>query len=73
MTDVVPSSGAGRFVSGDNARELAYAIAELAGSVENRRLAVAAGVALRRRLDPAVVAERFEAIYRTALEKSRHG
>ncbi len=73
VTDVVPSSGAGRFVSGDNARELAYAIAELAGSVENRRLAVAAGVALRRRLDPAVVAERFEAIYRTALEKSRHG
>jgi len=73
VTDVVPSSGAGRFVSGDNAPELAYAIAELAGSVENRRLAVAAGVALRRRLDPAVVAERFEAIYRTALEKSRHG
>jgi len=73
VTNVVPSSGAGRFVSGDNARELAYAIAELAGSVENRRLAVAAGVALRRRLDPAVVAERFEAIYRTALEKSRHG
>jgi len=73
VTDIVPSSGASRFVSADNPRELANAIAELAGNAENRRLAVAAGAALRRRLDPAVVAERFEAIYRTALEKSRHG
>jgi len=73
VTDIVPSSGAGRFVSAENPRELANAIADLAGSAENRRLAVAAGAALRRRLDPAVVAERFEAIYRTALEKSRHG
>jgi glycosyltransferase involved in cell wall biosynthesis len=73
VTDIVPSSGAGRFVSAENPSDLANAIAELAGSAENRRLAVAAGVALRRRLDPAVVAERFEAIYRTALEKSRHG
>ena len=73
VRDIVPASDAGRFVSADNPRELASAIAELAGSAESRRLAVAAGVALRRRLDPAVVAERFEAIYRTALEKSRHG
>jgi len=71
VTDVVPSSGAGRVVAGDNPRALANAIADLAGNAESRRLAVAAGAELRRRLDPAVVAERFEAIYRTALEKSR--
>ena len=70
VTDIVPRSGAGRLISAENPRELSNAIAELAGNADSRRLAAEAGVGLRRRLDPAVVAERFEAIYRAALDKS---
>jgi glycosyltransferase involved in cell wall biosynthesis len=72
VTDIVPASGAGRLVSADP-RELATAIAELSASAESRRAAAAAGAELRRRLDPAVVAERFEAIYRAAVDKARRG
>ncbi|OLB06891.1 MAG: hypothetical protein AUH06_06575 [Gemmatimonadetes bacterium 13_2_20CM_69_27] len=62
VTDIVPETGAGRLVSPD-AREIARAIEELALDPESRRLAAVAGVALRRRFDPAVVAQRFEALY----------
>src|SRR5205807_1785609 len=62
VTDIVPETGAGRLVSPD-AREIARAIEQLTSNPESRRLAAAAGVALRRRFDPAVVAQRFEALY----------
>ena len=62
VTDIVPETGAGRLVSPD-AHEIARAIEELALDPESRRLAAVAGVALRRRFDPAVVAQRFEALY----------
>jgi len=62
VTDIVPETGAGRLVSPD-ARAIAGAIEQLASAPESRRLAAAAGVALRRRFEPAVVAERFEALY----------
>jgi glycosyltransferase involved in cell wall biosynthesis len=72
ITDIVPGNGAGRFVPPD-ARELARAIRELAGQPESRRLAAEAGAALRRRFDPAAVAERFEDVYRQAVERARQG
>ena len=71
VTDIVPETGAGRLVSPD-AREIARAIEQLASDPESRRLAAAAGVALRRRFEPAVVAERFEALYaEVAAQRSR--
>ena len=55
-----------------DAREIARAIEQLASDPESRRLAAAAGVALRRRFEPAVVAERFEALYaEVAAQRSR--
>jgi glycosyltransferase involved in cell wall biosynthesis len=71
VTDIVPARGPGRRVSPGNAGELANAIDELARDPDSRRLAAEAGVALRRRLEPAAVAERFEALYRRALEPAR--
>ncbi len=62
VTDIVPQTGAGRLVSPD-AREIARAIEQLISDPQSRRLAVATGAALRRRFEPAVVAERFEALY----------
>lgn len=64
VSDIVPESGPGRLVAPDPG-EIARAIGELAGDPNARRLAAAAGAALRRRLAPAAVAERFEAVYRT--------
>ena len=72
ITDIVPSNGAGRLVQPD-AREFARALRELADSPDSRRLAAEAGAALRRRFDPAAVAERFEGVYRQAVERSRQG
>ena len=63
VRDIVPERGAGRLVTPD-AREIARAIEELVCDPDARQLAAAAGAALRRRLEPAVVAERFEAVYR---------
>jgi len=63
VRDIVPESGAGRLVAPDS-REIARAIGELVGDPDARRLAAAAGAALRQRLEPAAVAERFEALYR---------
>src|SRR5438445_695162 len=57
ITDIVPSNGAGRLVQPD-AREFARALRELADTPDSRRLAAEAGAALRRRFDPAGVAER---------------
>src|SRR5439155_6553417 len=62
VTDIVPETGAGRLVSPD-AREIARAIEQLASDPESRRLAAAAGVALPRRFEPAVVADGFQDLY----------
>src|SRR5439155_907631 len=70
VTDIVPPQGAGRLVRPD-ARDLAEAIAELARDPDRRRLAAEAGAALRRRFEPAAVAERFEAVYRQAVSQQR--
>src|SRR5439155_1718168 len=72
ITDIVPSNGAGRLVQPD-AREFARALRELADTPDSRRLAAEAGAALRRRFDPAGVAERFEGVYRQAVERFRQG
>ncbi|HYT69829.1 MAG TPA: glycosyltransferase [Gemmatimonadales bacterium] len=69
-TDIVPARGPGRRVAPGNAGELADAIDELAHDPASRRLAAEAGAALRRRLEPAAVAERFEALYRRALKSA---
>ena len=71
MTDIVPEQGPGRRVSPGNPGELADAIDELARDEAARRLAAEAGAELRRRFDPAAVAERFEALYRQALQPER--
>ena len=71
VTDIVPEQGPGRRVSPGNAGELADAIDELARDAAARRLAAEAGAELRRRFDPAAVAERFEALYRQALQPER--
>ena len=70
VTDIVPPNGGGRLVRPD-ARDLAEAIAELARDPDRRRLAAEAGAALRRRFEPAAVAERFEAVYRQAVSPQR--
>jgi glycosyltransferase involved in cell wall biosynthesis len=62
VVDIVPHAGAGRLVTPD-APTLAGAIAELVSDPDARRLAAAAGAALRQRLEPAGAAERFEALY----------
>jgi glycosyltransferase involved in cell wall biosynthesis len=73
VTDIVPASGAGRLVSPGDSWSLAQAIDELARDPDSRRLAAEAGAQLRRRLEPAAVAERFEAVYHEALERQRSG
>lgn len=62
VVDIVPDTGAGRLVTPD-APTIARAIAELVSDPDARRLAAAAGAALRQRLEPAGAAERFEALY----------
>lgn len=68
VTDLVPPTGAGRLVPPNDVAALACAIDELARDPESRRRAAAAGAELRRRIEPAAVAERFEAVYRQALD-----
>ncbi len=68
VTDVVPPTGAGRLVPPNDVAALARAIDELARDPESRRRAAEAGGALRHRVEPAAVAERFEAVYRQALD-----
>lgn len=63
VRDLVPEQGAGRLVTADPP-QFAQAIGELLCDPAARPLAAQAGAALRRRLDPATVAERFEALYR---------
>jgi glycosyltransferase involved in cell wall biosynthesis len=70
VRDIVPTTGAGRLVNAD-ADELARAITELLDQPDARRLAVAAGAALRRRLEPGDVAEHFETLYRRAAVRRR--
>ncbi len=73
VTDVVPAAGAGRLVPSGDASELARAIEELIRDPDNRRLAAEAGAALKRRLEPAAVAEVFESVYARVLEqRGRH-
>jgi len=72
VTDIVPAQGGGRLVAPD-AGEIARAIEELVTDPAARGLAAAAGAALRRRLEPAAVAEHFEAVYRGVATGSRSG
>lgn len=62
VTDVVPTSGAGRLVS-DDADAIAKAIKELLGDPSARDQAAAAGRRLKDHLDPKHVAEVFERVY----------
>jgi glycosyltransferase involved in cell wall biosynthesis len=66
VCDFVPASGAGRVVDAEP-EQLARAIVELCDDPDARRLAAAEGDALRRRLGPSAVAERFESLYRQVL------
>jgi glycosyltransferase involved in cell wall biosynthesis len=68
VTDVVPATGAGRLVPPHDVAALARALDELARDPDSRRRAVEAGRLVRRRVEPAAVAERFEAVYRRALD-----
>jgi len=68
VTDVVPGTGPGRLIAPGDSWALAQAIDELARDADSRRLAAELGADLRRRLEPDAVAQRFEAVYRQALE-----
>ena len=68
VRDIVPASGAGRLVAPDS-REVGKAIMELIHDPNARRLAQEAGAVLRRRLEPAAAAERFESVYRTVASR----
>lgn len=63
VRDIVPEQGAGRLVEPESAA-LARALGEVLCDPDARRLAAAAGVALRHRLAPSTVAGTFEALYR---------
>ncbi|HEX4600760.1 MAG TPA: glycosyltransferase [Gemmatimonadales bacterium] len=68
VTDVVPATGAGRLVPPHDVAALARALDELARDPDSRRRAMEAGRLVRRRVEPAAVAERFEAVYRRAMD-----
>ena len=68
VVDIVPESGPGRLVTADP-RAFARALGELASDPDARRLAAAAGAALRRRLEPAGVAECFAALYQRVVSR----
>jgi len=71
VRDIVPPSGGGRLVAPDP-REVAKALMELVDDPKARRLAQEAGAALRRRLEPAAAAERFESVYQAVVaQRSR--
>src|SRR5207253_8345897 len=71
VTGTVPEPGDGRLVTPDRPRT-ARAIEQPGSDPGSRRRAAAAGVALRRRCGPAVVAEHFEALYaEVAAQRSR--
>jgi glycosyltransferase involved in cell wall biosynthesis len=70
VNDIVPVSGAGRLVAPD-AGEIAEAIAQLMRDPGSRSLAAAAGADLRRRLEPAGAAARFEALYHHVTARRR--
>jgi len=72
VTDIVPPSGGGRLVAPD-VGEIARAIEELVADPGARGLAAAAGAALRQRLEPAAVAEHFEAVYQRVATRSPPG
>ena len=69
VRDFVPERGAGRLVDATSS-DVARAIAELLSDPDARGHAAAAGAALRRRLDPAAAAERFEALYREVASRA---
>lgn len=67
VTDIVPPTGAGRLVPANDAVAVATAVASFLDDEASRRLAVEAGASLRRRLEPAAVAQGFEELYRSAI------
>ena len=67
VRDIVPATGPGRIVRDGDPDGMAAAVAELLSDNAAREQAVEAGEELRRRLDPDMVAKRFEGIYADAL------
>jgi glycosyltransferase involved in cell wall biosynthesis len=72
VRDLVPEQGAGRLVDADPP-QFARAIRELLCDPAARRLAAEAGSALRKRLDPATVADNFAALYRRVTSRQSRG
>lgn len=71
VTDIVPTTGAGRLVPPARPERMARAIAELARDSSVRAAAADAGRLLRRRLDPDYVAQTYEEVYARASRKGR--
>jgi glycosyltransferase involved in cell wall biosynthesis len=67
IKDFVPATGAGRLVDANDARQMAEEIEALVGNETVRLLAQEKGESLKKKLDPAAVAELFESVYRQAL------
>ncbi len=67
VTDIVPPTGAGRLIPPNDSLAMANSIGGFLDDPMSRRLAVETGESLRRRLEPAAVAEVFEAVYRQAI------
>jgi glycosyltransferase involved in cell wall biosynthesis len=63
LRDVVPSSGAGRIVAADDPAAMADAITEFLRDDAGRRHAAQLGESLKRDLQPAAVAQKYESIY----------
>jgi len=72
-TEIAARAGAGRVVPAGDASALERAIDELAASPDARRLAAAEGARLKKELDAAAVARRFDAVYHRALAARRLG
>ena len=70
VTDVVPPTGPGRVVPDGDVEAFADALDELARSPDARRQAAELGGKLKRQLAPESVAERFEAVYASAVRGS---
>ncbi len=63
VTDIVPERGAGRLVEGGDRSEWARALRELITDPSSRDVAFELGTALKQRLAPLNVAQRFEIVY----------
>jgi glycosyltransferase involved in cell wall biosynthesis len=69
VTDIVPSSGAGRLVDATDSIQMAQAIEDVIADPASRQLASERGEMLKKQLNPDAVAAVFEDVYMRALSR----